>query len=263
MGALHRRVRAATGSASGRCCSPSTTSPGAATTATPTARSPGCWSSACVPIVNENDTVATSRDPVRRQRPAGRAGRAPGARRRAAAAQRRRRPLRRRPRAARAPRRSPTCAATADLAGVDIGRARLGRVGHRRHGHQGRGGADRHRRRASRWCSPPPSRPAAALAGEPVGTLFHPTGRRRPTRLLWLAHATEAKGRLVLDAGAVRRGHRARARRCCPPGSPGSRARSSAGDPVDLVGPDGAAGGPRAGQLRLRGAARAAGPLHP
>ena len=44
----------------------------------------------------------------------------------------------------------------------------------------------------------------AALAGEQTGTLFHPTGRRRPTRLLWLAHATEAKGRIVLDDGAVR-----------------------------------------------------------
>jgi len=40
---------------------------------------------------------------------------------------------------------------------------------------------------------------AAALAGEPVGTLFHATGRRRPRRLLWLAHATDPKGRLVLD----------------------------------------------------------------
>src|SRR4249920_2730212 len=43
-----------------------------------------------------------------------------------------------------------------------------------------------------------------ALAGEPVGTLFHPTGRRRPTRLLWLRHASDARGTLVLDAGAVR-----------------------------------------------------------
>ena len=39
---------------------------------------------------------------------------------------------------------------------------------------------------------------------EPVGTLFHATGRRRPTRLLWLAHATEPRGQLVLDDGAVR-----------------------------------------------------------
>src|SRR5690349_9328694 len=44
----------------------------------------------------------------------------------------------------------------------------------------------------------------AALAGESVGTLFHATGRRRPTRLLWLAHATEPQGTLRLDAGAVR-----------------------------------------------------------
>jgi glutamate 5-kinase len=45
---------------------------------------------------------------------------------------------------------------------------------------------------------------AAALGGEQVGTVFHPTGRRRPTRLLWLAHATEGRGRVVLDDGAVR-----------------------------------------------------------
>ena len=37
----------------------------------------------------------------------------------------------------------------------------------------------------------------AALEGAEIGTLFHPTGRRRPTRLLWLAHATEPKGRIV------------------------------------------------------------------
>src|SRR3954447_14044779 len=45
---------------------------------------------------------------------------------------------------------------------------------------------------------------AAALAGDPVGTVFHPTGRRRSTRLLWLAHATEGRGRVVIDDGAVR-----------------------------------------------------------
>jgi len=42
---------------------------------------------------------------------------------------------------------------------------------------------------------------AAALAGEPVGTLFHPTGERSGTRLLWLAHATDARGRLRFVAG--------------------------------------------------------------
>ena len=58
-------------------------------------------------------------------------------------------------------------------------------------GHPGRA----HRGRARR-------RPRCA--GDPVGTLFHTTGRRRPTRLLWLAHATEPRGTVLLDAGAVR-----------------------------------------------------------
>ena len=44
---------------------------------------------------------------------------------------------------------------------------------------------------------------ARALRGEEVGTLFHRTGSRTPTRLLWLAHATEARGALHLDDGAV------------------------------------------------------------
>lgn len=42
------------------------------------------------------------------------------------------------------------------------------------------------------------------LAGDPVGTLFHPTGRKRPIRQAWLAHVTESHGTLTLDAGAVR-----------------------------------------------------------
>ena len=50
---------------------------------------------------------------------------------------------------------------------------------------------------------------ADALAGAPVGTLFHATGRRRPTRLLWLAHATEAKGRIAPRRGRGPRAHRA------------------------------------------------------
>ena len=44
---------------------------------------------------------------------------------------------------------------------------------------------------------------AAILAGEPCGTHFHPTGRRTRSRLLWLAHASAPRGRLVLDDGAV------------------------------------------------------------
>ncbi len=44
---------------------------------------------------------------------------------------------------------------------------------------------------------------AAAMAGAQVGTWFTPTGRRLPTRLLWLKHASSTPhGRLTLDAGA-------------------------------------------------------------
>jgi glutamate 5-kinase len=79
---------------------------------------------------------------------------------------------------------------------------------------------------------------ARALAGEQVGTVFHPTGRRRPTRLLWLAHATEGKGQVVLDAGAVRALTERRAS-LLPAGITGVHGSFVAGDPVDLVDPDG------------------------
>jgi glutamate 5-kinase len=74
----------------------------------------------------------------------------------------------------------------------------------------------------------------AALAGEPTGTLFHPTGRRRPSRLLWLAHATEPKGRVVLDDGAVRALTERRAS-LLPAGITAVAGGFVAGDPVDLV----------------------------
>lgn len=44
----------------------------------------------------------------------------------------------------------------------------------------------------------------AALAGEAVGTWFTATGHRRNARHLWLAHAALTSGRVVLDDGAVR-----------------------------------------------------------
>ena len=44
---------------------------------------------------------------------------------------------------------------------------------------------------------------AKALAGEDVGTIFHAQGSRTNSRLLWLAHASTPRGRLVLDDGAV------------------------------------------------------------
>jgi glutamate 5-kinase len=80
-------------------------------------------------------------------------------------------------------------------------------------------------------------RAAEALAGSPVGTVFHPTGRRRPTRLLWLAHATEPKGRLVLDAGAVRALTERRAS-LLPACISSVEGTFTGGVPVDLVGPD-------------------------
>ena len=73
-----------------------------------------------------------------------------------------------------------------------------------------------------------------ALAGEPVGTMFHPTGKRRPTRLLWLAHATEAKGRIYLDDGAVRALTERRAS-LLPAGITRVSGSFVGGDPVDLV----------------------------
>jgi glutamate 5-kinase len=79
---------------------------------------------------------------------------------------------------------------------------------------------------------------AEALAGAHVGTVFHPTGKRRPTRLLWLAHATEAKGRIFLDAGAVRAVTERRAS-LLPAGITRVTGAFVAGDPVDLVDPDG------------------------
>ena len=80
---------------------------------------------------------------------------------------------------------------------------------------------------------------AAALAGEPVGTLFHRVRRRPAARLFWLAHATAPRGRLHLDPGAV---HAVVARRksLLPAGITAVDGVFTAGDPVDLVDGDGA-----------------------
>jgi glutamate 5-kinase len=77
-----------------------------------------------------------------------------------------------------------------------------------------------------------------ALAGADVGTWFHGAARRRPTRQLWLAHATEPKGVLLLDTGAVRAVTERRASLLAA-GLTGSTGTFAAGDPVDLAGPDG------------------------
>ncbi|MFB9954340.1 glutamate 5-kinase [Cellulomonas denverensis] len=80
---------------------------------------------------------------------------------------------------------------------------------------------------------------AGALAGEDVGTWFAATGRRTSTRLLWLAYAARTRGRLVLDAGAV---HAVleRGKSLLPAGVTAAHGDFHAGDPVELVDPDGA-----------------------
>ncbi|MGI8336448.1 glutamate 5-kinase [Actinomadura scrupuli] len=78
---------------------------------------------------------------------------------------------------------------------------------------------------------------AAALAGESVGTFFHPGAHRPSTRLLWLAHATTGHGRLTLDPGAVDAVVRRR-KSLLPAGVTGVRGDFVAGDPVDLCDPE-------------------------
>jgi glutamate 5-kinase len=73
----------------------------------------------------------------------------------------------------------------------------------------------------------------AALAGEPVGTYFAPTGQRPTTRLLWLAHAAVGRGSLRLDPGAVE-AVVARRASLLPAGITGVEGAFDAGDPVDL-----------------------------
>ena len=133
---------------------------------------------------------------------------------------------------------------------------------HRRHGHQDRGGADRHRCRRARSCWRRRPAPARRWPARTVGTWFAATGRRTPTRLLWLAHAAHPHGRLVLDAGAVRAVVERRAS-LLPAGITAVDGTFVAGDPVDLVDRKRRRGGPRTGQLRRGGAARAARPVDP
>ncbi|TKV28167.1 glutamate 5-kinase [Arthrobacter sp. NamB2] len=79
---------------------------------------------------------------------------------------------------------------------------------------------------------------AAALRGDDVGTWFTATGKRQPIRLLWLAHLARVLGTLVLDDGAVRAvGERRRS--LLPAGVVGVSGAFEAGDPVQLVNRDG------------------------
>ncbi len=76
------------------------------------------------------------------------------------------------------------------------------------------------------------------LAGDDVGTVFVPTGSRRASRKLWLAHATTPRGRLVLDAGAVRAVVERR-KSLLPAGITEVTGTFADGDAVDLCTPEG------------------------
>ena len=74
----------------------------------------------------------------------------------------------------------------------------------------------------------------AALDTADVGTVFHATGNRSSTRLLWLAHATTPTGSLTLDDGAVDALTSRRAS-LLPAGITAVNGSFVAGDPVDLL----------------------------
>ncbi len=76
-----------------------------------------------------------------------------------------------------------------------------------------------------------------ALAGN-AGTLFHPSGDRSASRLFWLRHATTPRGRLVLDAGAVAAVVQRRMS-LLPAGVTAVSGDFYSGDPVELADPDG------------------------
>ncbi|WP_115788685.1 glutamate 5-kinase [Arthrobacter silvisoli] len=78
----------------------------------------------------------------------------------------------------------------------------------------------------------------AALAGEDVGTWFAVNAGRKPVRLLWLAHLASVRGRLMLDDGAVR-AVRDRHTSLLPAGISSVAGDFEAGDPVEMVAGDG------------------------
>ncbi len=78
---------------------------------------------------------------------------------------------------------------------------------------------------------------ADALLGE-TGTFFRPAGDRSASRLFWLRYATTPRGRLVLDAGAVAAVVQRRMS-LLPAGITAVSGEFYSGEPVELSGPDG------------------------
>ncbi|GMA40075.1 hypothetical protein GCM10025883_21200 [Mobilicoccus caccae] len=73
-----------------------------------------------------------------------------------------------------------------------------------------------------------------ALNGRDVGTVFLPTAPRPASRNLWLAHASEPDGRLVVDDGAVR-ALRGRHASLLPAGIVRVEGSFDQGSPVEVV----------------------------
>ena len=83
---------------------------------------------------------------------------------------------------------------------------------------------------------------ATALGSGAVGTVFAPTGPRLSARRFWLRHMAGSRGRLHLDDGAVRAvtsGPASTRRSLLAAGITGSDGDFEAGDVVELVGPHG------------------------
>lgn len=78
------------------------------------------------------------------------------------------------------------------------------------------------------------------LAAKPVGTFVPARRRRAASRKLWIAYAQRARGAILIDAGA-RRALVDGGKSLLPVGVTGCRGSFSAGDAVEVVGPDGGA----------------------
>lgn len=79
---------------------------------------------------------------------------------------------------------------------------------------------------------------AQVLAGEKVGTWFAPSSTRPASRTLWIAHAAPSGGELKIDEGAVR-ALVERKKSLLAAGIERVRGDFSAGDVVDVTAPDG------------------------
>ncbi len=110
--------------------------------------------------------------------------------------------------------RVPVVSSAADLDDVVVGGSSSG-VGDRRHDHQARRRGHRHRR-GDRHRPGLGGAGGEALRGDDVGTWFAPTGTRPRTRMLWLAHAASPLGRWC-STRAPWPPWCVAARRCCPP----------------------------------------------